>query len=199
MLIIYREKDTGKLYVTNDERAANLFGEIVKVYSDLDISPTSTALVIVHDKYGVIVETDIRRDSVLGYPVPEDFTEKIERELEKHRQEYVRTREKLISMIDKELFDDLPIDAIMTSGVTGNYVSRLILKYNVYVSGRYYMKRYRGGTWLFVRNPEDSILRVPREIAGHVIGKGGRMIREISEHFKKPIKVVVVDVEGYKR
>jgi len=197
VLIVYRERNTGKLYVTNDENAAKLFGEIVKVYSDLDISPTSTTLVIVHDKYGAIVETDIKRDSVLGYPVPEDFMKEVEHRLEERRKEYMNIREKAVSMIDKELFDDLPIDAVMTSGVTGNYVLRLILKYDV--SDHYFTKRYFGGTWLFVRNPDNNILRVPKEIAGHVIGKKGRMIKQISEHFGKPLKVVVVEVKGYKR
>lgn len=61
-------------------------------------------------------------------------------------------------------------------------------------SDNHYLRKYKGGKYLVVRRPKiRGILRVPRDLAGRVIGRGGSQIKVIQEFFKCRIKVVVVD------
>lgn len=56
--------------------------------------------------------------------------------------------------------------------------------------GQFYRKRFRGGVHLIIRL--KTTIRVPKHLAGAVIGKGGHQIQFLQERFGEKIEVQVI-------
>lgn len=123
---------------------------------------------------------------VTVYEIEGMSCEDAKREIEKVREEELSRREKAIEEVEK-LFKKF--DAVWLRGAEGKHYESLCSKYEI---PNVYHKRFMYGNHLFVRCPKDYVIRVPKEIAAHVIGKGGRQIKEISSYCGKRIKVEVV-------